>query len=521
MSGILQVLLMAGNAPPLDAYTANLWSAYGLVKLRTGYAGSAIRVRRSSDNTEADIGFSGNALDTAALLAHVTGSLHGYVTKWYDQSGNARDWEQSTAGRQPIIVMSGEVLDAVLSMGAVYGMLTASNVASGSTFTAFLLAEQHASTTAGSLFEISDGLLNSGAQMRCTIDASGASTTLTVASGVSVRHRAYNGVVPSAAVAFAARIDTQDGTRATSLDEFLDGVEQTESSGGDYVSGFNLDANPLRMGVGSGARGPLASYFAFALYTDEKSTGDIGTISSALLAAATPAATDFPSNVAVGKFFSANPQYGLTESSGDFADGSGNATTGTVTGTITRSAGAIFTNTDGGCTFVAANSAHVNHTNANGNASAFINFSVRLVIEVASLASVVYLWGQGVAVGNDRIRIETDGSITWTHLQGNSASHTQTAAAGTVVAGTPVDLSFVWDNAAGRLWIYKNGVNVAVTNHSGTLASTSTRLNAEGIFIGRNSDGYGDFTLDEYAYSTTVWSAQQVEFMNRCLGAAL
>jgi len=54
--------------PPLllDTYSSAI-VAYSLRKLRTAYSGAAIRVRRSSDNTETDIGFVNNALDTASL----------------------------------------------------------------------------------------------------------------------------------------------------------------------------------------------------------------------------------------------------------------------------------------------------------------------------------------------------------------------------------------------------------------------------------------------------------------------
>ena len=83
--------------------------AYSLRKLRSAYAGSAIRVRRSSDNAELDIGFSSNELDTTALLAHC-GAGNGFVVTWYDQSGNARNITQATAGNQPQIVSSGAVL---------------------------------------------------------------------------------------------------------------------------------------------------------------------------------------------------------------------------------------------------------------------------------------------------------------------------------------------------------------------------------------------------------------------------
>jgi hypothetical protein len=84
-------------------------AAYSLRKLRAAYDGSAVRVRRSSDNTETDIGFTASGdLNTAALLAHV-GSGSGFVTTWYDQSGNARNATQTTAGIQPRIVNAGVI----------------------------------------------------------------------------------------------------------------------------------------------------------------------------------------------------------------------------------------------------------------------------------------------------------------------------------------------------------------------------------------------------------------------------
>ena len=93
----------------LDTYP-NAAAAYSVRKLQTAYTGSAIRVRRSSDNTEQDIGFDafGN-LDTTSLTSFC-GSGNGFVTTWYDQSGNARNATQTTAANQPQIVSSGSVL---------------------------------------------------------------------------------------------------------------------------------------------------------------------------------------------------------------------------------------------------------------------------------------------------------------------------------------------------------------------------------------------------------------------------
>jgi hypothetical protein len=92
----------------LDLYP-DAAAAYSLRKLRTAYTGSAIRVRRSSDNTEQNIGFVSGELDTVALLAFC-GVGNGFVTTWYDQSGNLRNASQATAANQPQIVSNGSVI---------------------------------------------------------------------------------------------------------------------------------------------------------------------------------------------------------------------------------------------------------------------------------------------------------------------------------------------------------------------------------------------------------------------------
>lgn len=96
------------SSPPtlvLDTYSAA--AAYSAARrLRTAYTGAAFRVRRSSDNVEQDIGFSGNAVDTAALTSFV-GANSGFVVTWYDQSGNARDVTNADPAQQLRIVNTG------------------------------------------------------------------------------------------------------------------------------------------------------------------------------------------------------------------------------------------------------------------------------------------------------------------------------------------------------------------------------------------------------------------------------
>jgi hypothetical protein len=105
--------VMGGGVAPyvglLDTYP-NAAAAYSVRLLKSDYTGNAIRVRRSSDNTEQNIGFTalGN-LDTTALSSFCSGT-NGFVTTWYDQSGNGYDAIQTTASNQPEIVSSGSVL---------------------------------------------------------------------------------------------------------------------------------------------------------------------------------------------------------------------------------------------------------------------------------------------------------------------------------------------------------------------------------------------------------------------------
>jgi hypothetical protein len=109
---ILPALLDGLTVAPLLAV-----SAYR--KLNSGYSGSAFRVRRSSDSTQTDIGFLSNGLvDTAALLTFCAGT-NGFITIWYDQSGNGRDFNQGSTGAQPQIVSGGSLLTLGTSKPAI------------------------------------------------------------------------------------------------------------------------------------------------------------------------------------------------------------------------------------------------------------------------------------------------------------------------------------------------------------------------------------------------------------------
>jgi hypothetical protein len=94
--------------------------AFSLRKLSSSYAGSAILVRRSSDNTTQAIGFLASGyLDTTSLKSFVGVGNSGFVNTWYDQSGNSNHAVQATFASQPRIVNAG-VVDRVNGLPAIF-----------------------------------------------------------------------------------------------------------------------------------------------------------------------------------------------------------------------------------------------------------------------------------------------------------------------------------------------------------------------------------------------------------------
>jgi hypothetical protein len=135
----------------LDLYPGAA-AAFSVYRLSSTYSGSLIRVRRSSDNTEQDIGYDiNNVLNTTALLSFV-GAGNGFITTWYDQSGNANNATQSTALNQPQIVSSGALLTVnskpsmVLSTNSMGLSLTNTITVGASSFNSFVGKKDGAGT---------------------------------------------------------------------------------------------------------------------------------------------------------------------------------------------------------------------------------------------------------------------------------------------------------------------------------------------------------------------------------------
>jgi hypothetical protein len=83
-------------------------AGFSVQRLSSSYLGACLRVQRSSDNSEQDIGFVDDELDTVSLLSFV-GTGTGYVTIWYNQGSGVINAVQTVQSFMPTIVESGVV----------------------------------------------------------------------------------------------------------------------------------------------------------------------------------------------------------------------------------------------------------------------------------------------------------------------------------------------------------------------------------------------------------------------------
>lgn len=281
MSAIQQLLASYGAVATLDSYTANMWSAYSLTKLLAAYSGSAIRVRRSSDNTEQDIGFSGTALDTSALSSFV-GANSAFVTTWYDQSGNGRNMTQATTGKQPRIVNAG-TYDGFVRFDGVDDCLQSPNTSGANNgTTAFLRGTMRSVGTLDLWLEqTADGVTNAGAAIYYS-SANGLNIgTGPIGTGRCISR--YTGQYPNSNV-HAYKVD-RVGTVGTTVfcNLFINGAKQTRTGSDDAgtITG-NFAAAPWNLGSrNNGASIPAnINVDVLLIYDIAKSDSDCTAISS-------------------------------------------------------------------------------------------------------------------------------------------------------------------------------------------------------------------------------------------------
>jgi hypothetical protein len=219
----------------LDRVTTAPYSAYSVRQLYSSYTGSALRVRRASDNTEQDIGFvSGGTLNVTALATFCSGT-NGFVTTWYDQTGNNRNLTQATQAAQPQIVSAGTYLKqdnspALVCAAGQWMTLTAA------TFTQPF--------SRSSVFQIDSrvaghtllGASSTGTSGRLYEDTT---SSLSMDAGTSVQINTANGTGTNGQYTIAELYNNASSTRS------LNGVVATINPGTGSITGLNINADYL------------------------------------------------------------------------------------------------------------------------------------------------------------------------------------------------------------------------------------------------------------------------------------
>lgn len=173
----------------MDIYP-NATVAYSLRKLRSAYTGSAIIVRRSSDNAEQDFGFINNELDSASLLSFI-GANNGPITTLKGQV-NTIDTTQVTAVNQPILVNAGTIITSgskpAIQGGSTLGLRTANqNLSAITDFWMFFVIDVTNATTLQNIFETSTNFNNVNGAINVFIQSGVVNVGQKVSSGYSIK----------------------------------------------------------------------------------------------------------------------------------------------------------------------------------------------------------------------------------------------------------------------------------------------------------------------------------------------
>lgn len=219
----------------LDRVTTAPYSAYSVRQLYSTYAGAALRVRRASDNAEQDIGFTTTGtLNTTSLLSFCAGT-DGFVTTWYDQTGNTRHLAQVTTAAQGQIVSAGTLLRQDNSPALVFAAGQWMTHA-GSTF-----AQPYSRS---SVFQIDARVAGHVLLGGASLDTNGrlyqpATNTLAMDAGTPVTINTATGTGNNGQYTIAELYNGASSTRS------LNGVVATISPGANAVTGINVNADYL------------------------------------------------------------------------------------------------------------------------------------------------------------------------------------------------------------------------------------------------------------------------------------
>lgn len=161
---------------PLDLYSTGIVAAFSLRAMTSGSTADAVKIRRSSDDTEQTFALTDNAVDPAAVAVFVDGG-DGFASEWKDHSGNGYhvlaatnddqpQFSASVTGGKPGLLSRVTLVSTLASVAAdvtiASGAVTFFAVAKGVTYTQFQPGDTpHIGTGASAYNYLVDGGGNS------------------------------------------------------------------------------------------------------------------------------------------------------------------------------------------------------------------------------------------------------------------------------------------------------------------------------------------------------------------------
>jgi hypothetical protein len=218
-----------------------------------------LRVRRSSDTVEQDIGFSGDGLDTAALATFI-GANTGTVRFLYDQTGNGNHLLNTVASQAPIIVSSGSYLGWMdMVSGPRFAILDSPTI--GTTeMQVFTTLQDMGTATGRILFETGTTWDSAPGLILFYLPSAGVWEMATQNSGGSgILGRRFTTALSGAFKILRLRWSRTGAVAANQARLFVDGSEVSGAAGlGSTVQTGNFAASP-NMSVGARASGSSAA----------------------------------------------------------------------------------------------------------------------------------------------------------------------------------------------------------------------------------------------------------------------
>lgn len=526
-SPVQGAITVTGQSPvAYNAFTSNMFGVYAVALVVPAYAGSSLRVRRSSDNTEQDIGFSSGQLDTTSLLAFV-GSGNGFVTKWYDQSGAGNDLIMATTAQQPVIVMKG-VYTAVKADGIDDILSTSTSFPAVSGLTVLMQGLTVTNVTTQKFFQLGDrpSVFNQ------TLAYWSNTYSLSTNTGISIYPKITFTPVTLAdqTLIYAAVFDKTKSTTLTQMLAYVDGVNQTSGTSSTSATVANFTSSVISLfrqptnnanSLDDGAWPACIQLACAVVYSTAKTAAEMSIITTMLKAIGMSVPSiPYPTRVA---YDTPDSYLRMTEPSGTFADTSGNSRTISINGagTITRGAGALYPGLDGGATFVSAQQTTLLVGHSLGAGGITSPFTVEMTVSITDLTQVQYLFGIGSSTNwGAYVRVNTDGSIDFSVVttSGGAAQQQALSATGVISPYTSYHIIAMWDRTAGHTYLFVNNTQVAIapgTFNNYTIRNDSSNLRVGGFGDINTPALCGSFTLDDFAfYTTTLPTVVRAEHYN-------